>query len=143
MKNAFLATITLLMFFAAACKKTKTDPVPVIDNSAFDISKATLLKQGNFTGTPGHAVSGTVKLYDYNGNKYLHLEPFSTVGGPDLRVYLSTNTNATLFVSAGVLKSNNATQTYVINNPPDFTQYKNVLIWCQQFSVLFGSAVLN
>ena len=142
-KLLFLALI--ISFFA--CSKAEDEemtPDPTDPGTGtFNQAAATLISQGTFSGTPGHAVSGSAKLYEFQGKRYIYLENFSTTGGPDLRVYLATNTAATQFVSLGNLRANTGNQAYVINNPPDFTQYRNVLIWCQQFTVLFGASTLN
>jgi Electron transfer DM13 len=101
------------------------------------------LKEGTFTGNMSYTVSGKVKLYEDKGKKYLYFENYTSSNGPDLRVYISTNTQASQFVSLGKLKGVSGAQVYLITNPPDFTQYNKVLIWCQQFSVLFGAAMLQ
>jgi Electron transfer DM13 len=62
--------------------------------------------------------------------------------GPDLYVYLSTDKNASDFVNLGRLKGNVGDQNYEIPDGTDFSKYDTALIWCQAFSVLFGSAEL-
>lgn len=120
-----------------------TSTTPIATDSTFEPSKATLLKQGTFMGAGGHIANGTVKLYDYLGKKYIYIENLTATNGPDLKVYLSTNLSASQFVSLGNLKSVTGNQTYLISTPPDFSQYNKILIWCQQFTVLFGSAALQ
>lgn len=135
-------TLLLILFVTllAACKKNNTVDTPSNDpvNPA-----APLLAKGNFSGTPGHSVSGTAEIINDNNVKKLVLKNFSATNGPDLKVYLSTNTQAGSFISFGALKSTSGQQVYDISGMPDLTQYKFVLIWCQQFSVLFGSAELQ
>ena len=103
--------------------------------------QATLLKEGTLTGV-GHTVSGTVKVYDDAGKKVIVLDPFTSQNGPDLKIYLSTDQNATKYINLGALKSTTGKQSYDITGTPDLTEYKFVLVWCQQFSVLFGKAEL-
>jgi Electron transfer DM13 len=128
-----------------SCSKSNdaTPTAPVAIDSTFDVTKATLLKQGSFAGSGGHIVNGIVKLYDYTGKKYIYFENFSATNGPDLKVYLATNLAASQFISLGSLKGVTGNQAYLIATPPDFTQYNKILIWCQQFTVLFGSAALQ
>lgn len=142
MKNLVFLALVVSLF---ACSKSEDEmtPEPEPMSTEFNPAAATLISQGTFSGTPGHSVSGSAKLYEFQGKRYIYLENFSSTGGPDLRVYLATNTAATQFVSLGNLRANSGNQAYVINNPPDFSQYKNVLIWCQQFTVLFGASTLN
>ena len=137
MKSIF--AIALLLLFGACSKKTTTnDPInePVSPT-------AMVIAKGNFTGTPGHNVSGSAEIITENNQKKLVLKGFSTTAGPDLRVYLATNAQAGNFISLGQLKANSGQQVYDITGMPDFTQHKFVLIWCQQFNILFGSAQLN
>jgi len=80
----------------------------------------------------------TIPLED--GSNVLRLENFKSTNGPDLYVYLATDDNASDFVNLGKLKANKGNQNYEIPEGTDLTKYNNVLIWCQAFSVLFGSA---
>jgi hypothetical protein len=73
----------------------------------------------------------------------LRLEEFKSTNGPDLYVYLSTDKQASDFVSLGRLKANIGNQNYDIPSGTDLSKYDTVLVWCKQFSVLFGSAELT
>jgi uncharacterized membrane protein len=137
MKNLIMFFAMLIVF--AACKKSgnknpSNDPVN---------PGATVIVKGNFTGNMSYTVSGTAEIVNDNNLKKLVLKNFSSNNGPDLKVYLATNKQAGSFISLGALKSTAGQQVYDISGMPDFAQYKFVLIWCQQFSVLFGSADLN
>jgi electron transfer DM13 len=74
--------------------------------------------------------------------KYLRLENFKSTNGPDLHVYLATDEKASDYVILGKLKANIGNQNYEIPDGVDLAKYHEVLIWCKQFSVLFGSAEL-
>jgi hypothetical protein len=82
-----------------------------------------------------------LKLSD--GSNFLRLENFRSTNGPDLYVYLSTDKNASDFVNLGRLKGNVGDQNYEIPDGTDISKYDTALIWCQAFSVLFGSAELE
>ncbi len=140
----FLAVAASTMLFFLACSKSETG-TPVIPpvSDTFNPATATLLKQGSFSGNMSYTVAGSVKLYDFQGKKYIYLENFSSPNGPDLKVYVATSNTAAQFVTLGALKGVSGTQTYLVNNPPDFNQYNKVLIWCQQFSVLFGTSTIQ
>ncbi len=136
MKKLF---ILFLLGIALGCNPedaTPTDPA----NDAFDETMATLLREGTWMGSGSYNVSGVAQIYDDNGKKVLLLNNFSSSNGPDLRVYLSTTTGATSFVNLGELKSTRGKQTYSIPDGTDIDQFKFALIWCQQFSALFGKA---
>ena len=101
---------------------------------------------GTFVGVGDgiHDAQGTAKTIPLeNGNSVLRLEDFKSTNGPDLYVYLATDDRASEFVNLGSLKANNGNQNYDIPADTDLTKYDNVLIWCQAFGVLFGSADLS
>lgn len=83
----------------------------------------------------------TIPLED--GSSVLRLEDFYSTNGPGLRVYLATDTDATDYRSLGDLKANRGNQNYEIPEGIDLEKYNHVLIWCEPFSVLFGSAELS
>ena len=92
-----------------------------------------------------HPTSGTVKVVADKTDakkKYLSFENFKTDAGPDLYVYLAEDKAAKGFTSVMKLSK---TGTFVLDVPAsaDLTKQKYVLIWCQQFTVLFGSAKLE
>ena len=41
------------------------------------------------------------------------------------------------------MKSTIGKQSYEVTGMPDLDEYKFVLVWCEQFSVLFGKAELQ
>ena len=135
-----VSTFFLLAAFACADDDNNTPTVPVDD--PFEPSAATLLREGMMEGS-GHTVSGTVAVYDDDGQKKIVLDPFSSQNGPDLKVYLSTDELASEYFNLGALKSTMGKQTYLVTGMPDFDKYKYVLIWCEQYSVLFGIAELK
>jgi len=135
-----LLPILLILFSFISCEEENNTPTKPIDDDFMPMPDAEV-KQGSLMGV-GHSVSGTVMVYDENGTKTLVLDPFTSQNGPDLKVYLSNDTKATQHISLGALKSTTGKQSYPISGMPDFTQYKYVLIWCEQYSVLFGKAEL-
>lgn len=131
--------IILFVFLACvACREENATPeVPI--NNEFDPSQATLLRSGTMMGV-GHTVSGTASIYDHAGKKVVFLSPYMSQNGPDLRVYLSKDGEATEYINLGNLKSISGDQSYDVPGNPDISQYKFVIIWCQEFTVLFGVA---
>jgi hypothetical protein len=134
-------SILLVVIALASCKEEDATPNGPIDDS-FDTTKATLLKSGEMVGV-GHTVSGTASIYDSAGQKIVLLDPYSSQNGPDLKVYLSKDASASSYISLGKLKSTSGKQSYEIPNSPDVTDYNYVLVWCEQFSVIFGKAELK
>jgi hypothetical protein len=99
--------------------------------------------QGTFMGIGSEKVAGQAKIYLQKERYYLALENFTTTNGPDLKVYLSQQAEPNNFIKLGDLKSTNGNQVYDITGMPDFTKYKYVLIHCERFNHLYGSAQLK
>ena len=101
---------------------------------------ATISYIGNFSPTSGILVTGSAKIFSDAGVNKLLLENFSISSGPDLKVYLSKSNSPTQFVNLGNL---NPTTIYTIPAQVNLTEYKFVLIHCQQYNHLFAIAQLN
>lgn len=90
-----------------------------------------------------HTTSGTVKVVETSaGMRSLTFENFKTDSGPDLRVYIADDKKATNFIEVALLTK---TGTFSLPLPAGYPSEKQkyVLIWCRQFTVLFGSAELK
>jgi hypothetical protein len=101
---------------------------------------------GTFVGVNDgiHNAEGQAKVIKLgDGSNFLRLEDFRSTNGPDLYVYLSTDRGNSDFVNLGRLKGNVGDQNYKIPEGTDLSNYDTALIWCQAFSVLFGSAELR
>jgi hypothetical protein len=106
----------------------------------------TSLLIGEFVGVNDgiHNAEGLAKVIQLDdASMILRLENFKATNGPDLYVYLATDNSASDFVNLGRLKGNIGNQNYDIPEGTDFSKYDTILIWCQAFSVLFGSAELE
>ena len=91
-----------------------------------------------------HEVSGSVKLIREAGRgDYLRFENFETVNGPDLFIYLATDTTASDFINLCKIKATKGNVNYAIPAGTDLAKYDTVLIWCRAFRVLFSYAELN
>jgi hypothetical protein len=119
-----------------ACKKKGKNL-----NENFDTNEASLISQSKFSSN-AHSTSGCIKLFSKNGAKNLVFEGFKTDYGPDLRVYLSKSKGNSNFVEVGKLKATSGNFNYTLDGSINTLDYKYVLIWCEDFSVLFGNAQL-
>ncbi len=129
----FLAVI----IFISSCKKS------ALDNAEEMLPVGTTISMGNFTGN-SHSTSGTVKIVrDALGKKSLVFENFKTDNGPDLRVWLSPNNSGSPYQEVGLLKAVTGNFSYDLGANINYTANNRVLIWCEDFSVLFGHAVLQ
>lgn len=144
--------ISALTFSLFACQKETIDEQTTTPTSATGSSSttpitppqdATLLLQGTFTSGV-HTTSGMVKVYeDKSKNRTLVFENFKTDGGPDLRVYLAEDKAITNFIQITDKVNTNGSYTLSIPANADLKKQTTVVIWCRQFSVLFGSASLK
>lgn len=141
MKN-LLVIAAIFLVISCSEDENSTPSQPIDDPFDPGAMNVDLLKEGTLAGV-GHSVSGTVKIYDDNGKKTVVLDPFTSQNGPDLKVYLATDDKATRYINLGALKSTTGKQSYAIAAMPDLDEYTFVLIWCQEFSVLFGKADLR
>ncbi len=136
LKTIFICLIGIMPILNG-CKKTSTEKLDEMISV-----DATLKFTGTFKGLGSENVSGQAKIFLTNNTYMLKLENFSTSNGPDLKVYLSTASSPTEFISLGNLKSTNGNQVYEISGTPDFTKHKFVLIHCERHNKIFGSAEL-
>lgn len=133
----FIFLITTMLSLVA-CKKD--EPAPI--NQPIDPTGQTLTLQGGFMSS-AHTTSGSAKIYTKDAVKTLAFETFKTDNGPDLRIYLAKDLAASSFIDLGVLKSTSGNFTYGVSDNVNLSEYKYVLVWCRQFSVLFGYAELK
>ncbi|MCB1387121.1 MAG: DM13 domain-containing protein [Nitratireductor sp.] len=113
----------------------------------------TSVKTGRFHDADGaHKGSGKAEiLQGAAGTTLLRLTEFRVTNGPDLEVWLvkaadpksAADVTAAGWLSLGPLKGNVGDQTYVIPEGTDLGQYGSVVIWCEQFGVLFSPAPLG
>jgi hypothetical protein len=104
------------------------------------------IRTGTFIGAGDgfHNAEGLAKVIPLGqGSFVIRLENFKSTNGPNVHLYMSTDKAASNFIDLGRLKANNGNQKYNIPNGTDLVKYNMVLIWCKNFSVLFGSAELK
>lgn len=135
-----LLFITLIMScLATSCKDEELiiDDTPIVTTPT-----ETVLLSGTFM-SQGHPTSGSAKIIEDAAKKrFLVIENLKSDSGPDLRIYLAADNT--------IKSATEITTKIVVGNSKfeipvgvDLTTQKNVLIWCKQFSVLFGNANLK
>jgi hypothetical protein len=96
---------------------------------------------------PIHYGSGKVTVYA----DLVHLEPDFKVGpGPKFHVYLvpdanvvpSTKVAQTRYLDLGRLRAFQGSQSYAVPTGTKLSEYKSIVIWCEQFGVLISPAAL-
>ena len=132
--------LSLVFLFFSSCKKENNTQTVVMETAP---TAGTTLVTGSFV-TSVHASSGTVKVVKDAANKiFLVFDNFKTDGGPDLRIWLAPNNAASPYQEVGLLKATSGNFSYELDASFNYTTNNRVLIWCKQFSVLFGYAVLQ
>ena len=111
-----------------------------------------IVVQGTFVGADDvHRGRGTATIYRGGTGQYtLRLTDFEVTNGPDLEVWLvaesdiksSDDVKASQWLSLGQLKGNIGDQNYAIPADTEVSKYQSVVIWCEQFGVLFSPAKL-
>jgi Electron transfer DM13 len=143
MKNIIKCSVLMiaLVLLVANCKK-KEKSVEVNEVVA---DGSVLLKKGTLSdGDPSHKSSGVVEVYQTSGNKTLQFKSFIGSIQPDVRVYLSDSpSNVNNATELGSVKATSGSFNYTFDNNIDLGTRKYVVIWCKQFTVLFGKAELS
>jgi hypothetical protein len=103
----------------------------------------TLPIKGDFISAPNETVKGSAQIVDDKGARLLIFNDAFMANGPDLKVYLSTDAVASDYTSLGSVKAASGMQTYSVANNIDLLKYRFVVIWCEEFSVRFGTAELK
>lgn len=98
-----------------------------------------------------HRGTGTVELLrSAGGSELVRFTDFEVTNGPDLEVWLvaepdpqsSADVKQSNWVSLGPLKGNIGDQSYSVPDEVDTAEFGSVVIWCEQFGVLFSPATL-
>ncbi|AGA79795.1 DM13 domain-containing protein [Echinicola vietnamensis] len=131
----------LLCLVVVSCSMEENEPDTAIeDKMEVQEDQGAVAYSGDFMAD-AHPTSGLASVHE---NKVsLNLKDFKTDNGPLLEVYLATDKNATDFISLGELKGVEGDFSYSIPADVDLSKYDHVLIWCVEFSVNFGYAVLE
>jgi hypothetical protein len=120
----------------ASTPAVKTDPL--------------VLGSGNFQSQE-HQTTGTAQLLELpDGSRVLRLENLASSDGPDVKVWLSSleaggdwyKYRSGRYVDLGPIKATHGNQNYVIPSGVDLSGLTSVVLWCDRFSVAFGSAQL-
>ncbi len=126
--------------------------IAMISALALMAQSGTIVATGTFHGA-AHSTSGRATVYaGSSGPETLRLTHFKTSNGPNLHVLLIAASDADdnedflkkgiERVDLGSLKGNEGDQNYTIPAGTDLAKYKAVSIFCERFSVNFGTAPL-
>ncbi len=94
--------------------------------------------------TPAHPASGQVRIVRNGDETIVRYENYKTINGPDVRVYLANDLDAKgEYVDLGLIKGTEGNINYSVPAGVNIDDYRYVLTWCEDFSVLFNSADLS
>ncbi|MEP3891643.1 MAG: DM13 domain-containing protein [Hellea sp.] len=137
LKFACIAGLSGLLSLGASAQSSKA---PSMDAPASESASAAFVKKR-------YNIKGTWSVAEQDGQSVIKFDDdFKTKGGPDLKLYLSSNTISDLdsgsvegtSLKLGILKSNRGAQSYIIPKDVNLSDYKSVVIHCEAFSVLWG-----
>lgn len=111
----------------------KIPPIPV--NQPTIVSRAVMV-------AGAHDVSGEALIVKSGNETFLRFENLKTINGPDLHIYLSAGLGVDDAVDLGAIRATEGSVNYLIPAGTDLSKYKNALIWCRPFRVLFSYAQL-
>lgn len=116
------------------------------------LAEAQVVAIGAFRDADGaHRGQGKAVLVALPGGGHeIQLSAFQVTNGPDLEVWLSAHpdpeksadVSGNVWLSLGQLKGNVGDQAYAVPAGTDVSAFKSVVIWCEQFGVLFSPATL-
>ncbi|MBD0831699.1 DM13 domain-containing protein [Aestuariibaculum sediminum] len=139
MKLFYLLALTTLLF--SSC--SSSDDTTEMSEENMEMEEMTS-DEAAYTGdfvSSAHETSGMASID--KDKKTLALTNFKTDEGPNLEVYLATNTSASTYITLGAIKGVNGNYSYDLPENINFETYNHVIIWCVPFSVNFGYAVLK
>lgn len=133
---------------------TKTHGVPGDQGSGLPTGVQPLpsvIAKGAFVSQE-HPTSGTASLVKLpDGGLVLRLENLASSDGPDVKVWLSNQGaggdwfkyRSGTWLDLGPVKATHGNQNYPIPPGTDVSRFNTVVLWCDRFSVAFGSAALG
>ena len=102
------------------------------------------VSSGQFTGINDHTVSGKVSIVKTDaGYEIVMADDFMFDGAPDPKVALGNDGEYDPATQIEPLKSDSGAQTYIVPASVDISQFNEVHIWCEKFSVGLAIAPLQ
>ena len=93
--------------------------------------------------TPAHPASGEVRIVKSGDQQFIRYENYKTINGPDVQIWLAKDLKGSDYVNLGPLKATEGNINYEVPSDVNIDDYRYVLTWCEDFSVLFNSADLS
>ena len=141
---------------APATSPAGSTPAAATPSAAISAPVATAAAQPNVLATgpfqsQEHPTSGSASLVQLpDGSHVVRLENLASSDGPDVKVWLSDREaggdwfkyRSGRFLDLGPVKATHGNQNYAVPPGTDLSGLDTVVLWCDRFSVAFGSAAL-
>ena len=105
------------------------------------------VRRGDWVGADDfHFAQGDMSIIETEPGRYiLRVENFSIRNGPDLFVYLSPSSGGYEEggLNLGELKATDGAFNYEVPEGTDLSAYRSAVVWCEQFAVLFATAMFH
>ena len=112
--------------------------------SASQASVGEVLNSGEFVGASDHITTGKVTVEKINSGYIVKLAAdFSLDGAPDPSVGFGKDGEYDKNSNVGDLITITGAQTFLVPEGVDVSQFNEIYIWCDKFSVPLGVAALN
>ena len=108
----------------------------------YSLAKTTVIKTGKFEGRSNHIVKGKVSVLQTESGYVVVLEPdFSLDNAPDPKLGFGKNGyDASSMFSK--LSSLTGVQAYILPASIDPNKYNELWLWCEEFNIPLGVAIL-
>ena len=149
----YAATLILFILVLSSCASSD-DPKPIEKESLVDPEEGSGIPPNTIATTRGdftsfaHGLAGKATIYtDASGARTLRFENFTMTQGPDVYVLFSKTNNYSEAntVAISMLKGayTNTTLNFQVDDLINLETHKFVLVYCVQFSSLFGYSELK
>lgn len=125
----------------------------VVQETLVEAESGAVLAQGSFSDADRiHKGTGNVQIITRaDGVVEAQFTAFEVTNGPDLEVWLSAHPDPKVsddvkgaaWLSLGQLKGNIGDQAYALPADANIADFGSIVIWCEQFGVLFSPAALS
>jgi hypothetical protein len=138
MKIKYISATFLGILLSCSSGDSVSENTTADENS--EIVEGSFSLKGEFV-QDAHPTSGMVLI---NADQtVLSITSFKTDDGPVLELYLSNDLKASKYISLGELKGLEGDFMYDLPSKVNYGTYKYLLVWCVDFSVSFGHAILE
>ena len=147
MRIFYLLVLVLILFQSCSTSTdapmTEQESTQIGDHMMMDGDddmSGTAAFSGDFVSA-AHTTTGKATINE--AKTILTFTNFKTSDGPILEVYLATDTSASTYITLGELKGIDGNYEYVLPSNVDYTVYNHVIIWCVDYKINFGYAILK